>query len=150
MTLSRPKLTVRWLMAAVALAGVSFGITVEVLRLRRFSQAYAERSAYHGRIARLCREQVDVVKPRRDFVFYLYGRRWEQLGDWNDFSKWKFRASPLLDDPTTSGIEPRLLLPRTGDQWEREASRQESLQAKYERASGSPWFSLEPDPPETD
>ena len=121
MTIPRPRLTVRRLMIAVALAGVALGGWIELGRLRRLGAEYAD-------LAEDFRQSV-ISEMRGDVSRDQWVARWRWVEERNRGGGRLYFRQPL---------PPEVCRAR--------AAYFERLRAKYDRASRFPWLAVEPDP----
>jgi hypothetical protein len=129
MRIPRIRFTLRWMMIAVAIAGLIIGAET----LRRRGDSFRRRSAYHAaevatshRNAEDLRHDEEVAREQRTFAYRVGD---ETTGPMDLLDRIKQRQKDR------SAMKGRIA-------WH------ESMERKYARAASRPWLSVEPDTPE--
>jgi hypothetical protein len=116
----RPRYTLRWMMVAVAIAGIGLG----GYRMHRHRLRSLERARSYAESERYC-----------SFM-------WSEVSAYPNF-RW-----PGDHRPPSSPEELRKAEEVAHSSWERKIDYHANLRRKYERAARYPWLPVAPDPPE--
>ena len=128
MVLPRPRLTVRRLMIAVALAGLALGGWIELGRLSRLSGEYARRA-----------DSLQISSYRSG----LRGRGTHEQWVEQCRAVWQWNRENV--DTGLSNFSRGILPPP--EVWRVLSDHDARLERKYRRAARYPWLFVEPDPP---
>lgn len=140
--MSRLRVTVRRMMALVALVAIAIGLWGTLVRARHFRELAAE----HARMERL--REVEVARldeaVRKDEAWYA---AWKKRGGTKEELS-RYVARQGEDIAGVSYADYRSLLLGLRETFHQEAAEERKLRIKYERAARRPWLLVEPDPAE--